>query len=158
MSSSSPRLDLDEIARLEEERDHLLASLEDLDREFAAGDMDELDHRTLRDDYTTRAAAVLEALDQQHAALRAAAAYDSPALTAALLRGYPRYDAEERTVALSVLASRPASAAALVPSPAPSTTSAPSWPGARRSRSSSPRRASTATQRSWPTHPTRSRR
>ncbi|WP_414661341.1 PVC-type heme-binding CxxCH protein [Horticoccus sp. 23ND18S-11] len=48
------------------------------------------------------------------AALRAAAAYDSPALTAALLRGYPRYDTEERMVALSVLTSRPTSAAALV--------------------------------------------
>lgn len=84
MSSSSPRLDLDEIARLEEERDHLLASLEDLDREFAAGDMDELDHRTLRDDYTTRAAAVLEALDQQHAALRAAAPPRRPATTIAI--------------------------------------------------------------------------
>lgn len=50
-------------AALEDERDHLLASLEDLDREYAAGDLDEADLETLRDDYTARTAAVLRALD-----------------------------------------------------------------------------------------------
>ena len=86
-TTSSQRLDLDEIALLEEERDHLLASLEDLEREFAAGDMDELDYRTLKDDYTVRAATVLEALDEQHRALRAAAPTRRPAVTVAIAAG-----------------------------------------------------------------------
>ncbi len=42
-----------------EQRDHLLRSLDDLDREFAAGDIDPNDYATLRADYTTRAAAIL---------------------------------------------------------------------------------------------------
>ncbi len=50
-------------AALEDERDHLLASLEDLEREHAAGDLDDDDHRTLLDDYTARTAAVLRALE-----------------------------------------------------------------------------------------------
>ena len=45
--------------------DFLLRSLEDLEREFAAGDMDEADYRTLRDDYTVRASEVLRAIDEQ---------------------------------------------------------------------------------------------
>jgi putative heme-binding domain-containing protein len=49
-----------------------------------------------------------------HAALRAAAAYDDPALTAALLAGLARWGAEERAIALSVLTSRAAGATALV--------------------------------------------
>lgn len=48
---------------LEEDRDHLLRSLEDLDRERAAGDLDEPDYLALKDDYTVRAAAVLRALE-----------------------------------------------------------------------------------------------
>ena len=52
---------------LEEQRDFLLQSLEDLEREHAAGDVDEHDYRALKDDYTARAAAVLRALDA-HAA------------------------------------------------------------------------------------------
>lgn len=48
---------------LEEDRDHLLRSLEDLDRERAAGDLDEPDYLVLRDHYTARAADVLRALD-----------------------------------------------------------------------------------------------
>ena len=47
---------------LTEERDLLLRSLEDLDREFEAGDLDEVDYRTLRDDYTARAAAIIRRL------------------------------------------------------------------------------------------------
>jgi tetratricopeptide (TPR) repeat protein len=49
-------------AALEDERDHLLASLEDLEREHDAGDLDDADFETLRDDYTARTAAVLRAL------------------------------------------------------------------------------------------------
>lgn len=48
---------------LEEQRDFLLQSLEDLEREHAAGDVDEHDYLALKDDYTARAAAVLRALD-----------------------------------------------------------------------------------------------
>jgi putative membrane-bound dehydrogenase-like protein len=48
------------------------------------------------------------------AALAAAAAYDAPALTRAILGGFPRYTTEQRAVALSVLTSRASSGAALV--------------------------------------------
>lgn len=41
----------------DEERDHLFRSLDDLDRELAAGDIDQHDYETLRADYTARAAA-----------------------------------------------------------------------------------------------------
>lgn len=49
---------------LEEERDFLLKSLRDLDAERAAGDIDESDYRSLRDQYTVRAAEVLRRLDR----------------------------------------------------------------------------------------------
>ena len=48
---------------LEEERDFLLRSLDDLDRERAAGDLDPADYVALKEDYTARAAAVLRAID-----------------------------------------------------------------------------------------------
>lgn len=51
------------VDELEEQRDFLLRSIDDLDREFEAGDLSEDDYRALRDDYTTRAAAVLRAID-----------------------------------------------------------------------------------------------
>jgi tetratricopeptide (TPR) repeat protein len=50
-------------ADLVEEREFLLQSIRDLDAEFGAGDLDADDYRTLRDDYTARAAAVLRRLD-----------------------------------------------------------------------------------------------
>ncbi len=53
---------------LEEERDFLLKSLDDLDREHDVGDVDDVDYEELRDDYTARAAAAIRALDQ-HAAV-----------------------------------------------------------------------------------------
>ena len=55
--------DLDRLAELEEERRFLLASLDDLDREFEAGDVDEADYQALRDGYTARAAAVIREVD-----------------------------------------------------------------------------------------------
>lgn len=61
-----------ERAALLEERDFLLASLDDLDREHAAGDIDDDDYRALKDDYTVRAAAVVRALDRHDAAALAA--------------------------------------------------------------------------------------
>ena len=50
-------------AALEAERDFLLRSLADLDRERAAGDIADDDYATLRSDYTARAADVLRRLD-----------------------------------------------------------------------------------------------
>lgn len=52
-----------ELNRLEEERDHLLLSLDDLDAEHGAGDIDDLDYTTLRDDYTARTAQLTRVLD-----------------------------------------------------------------------------------------------
>ncbi len=69
----STAVDPDELARLEEERAFLLRSLDDLEREYAAGDLDELDYRTLRDGYTARAAVVLRAIDAGRAAPAVAA-------------------------------------------------------------------------------------
>lgn len=63
------RDDPDDLARLEEERAFLLASLDDLERERAAGDLGEDDYTTLRDGYTARAAEVLRAIDAGRAAL-----------------------------------------------------------------------------------------
>jgi tetratricopeptide (TPR) repeat protein len=62
-------VDLDALADLEEQRRFLLQSLKDLDREHEAGDIDGDDYRTLKDDYTARAAAVLHAIDQRKAGL-----------------------------------------------------------------------------------------
>lgn len=50
-------------AALEEQRDTLLASLRDLEKERARGEIIETDYRELHDAYTARAAAVLRALD-----------------------------------------------------------------------------------------------
>jgi tetratricopeptide (TPR) repeat protein len=62
-------VDIDALADLEEQRRFLLESLQDLDREHEAGDIDEGDYRTLKDDYTARAAAVLHAIDERKAGL-----------------------------------------------------------------------------------------
>ena len=68
--AGSRRLGPDELVALEEERDHLLSSLDDLEREHDAGDMDDGDYEELRDDYTVRAAEVLRALDQHRSLVR----------------------------------------------------------------------------------------
>jgi hypothetical protein len=64
-------VDLDRLAQLEEEQRFLLRSLADLEREHAAGDVDEIDYATLRDGYTARAATVLRAIEDDRAALPA---------------------------------------------------------------------------------------
>ncbi len=56
-------MESDDVALLEEERDFLLASLRDLEHEREASDIDEVDYRTLHDDYTARTAEVLHALE-----------------------------------------------------------------------------------------------
>lgn len=53
----------DELARLEEERNFLLNSLRDIERERNAGDIDDSDYATLKAGYTQRAAEVLKAID-----------------------------------------------------------------------------------------------
>jgi tetratricopeptide (TPR) repeat protein len=53
----------DSRAGLEDQRDFLLRSLEDLEREHDAGDVDEHDYASLKDDYTARAAGVLRQLE-----------------------------------------------------------------------------------------------
>ena len=50
---------------LEEEKRFLLDSLVDLEREHAAGDVDELDYRALKDSYTARAARLISELEQE---------------------------------------------------------------------------------------------
>jgi tetratricopeptide (TPR) repeat protein len=54
--------DPDRRARLQEDCDFLLSSLDDLDAERAAGDVDEDDYRALKADYTARAAQVIRNL------------------------------------------------------------------------------------------------
>jgi tetratricopeptide (TPR) repeat protein len=63
---------LDRLAALEEERQFLLRSLTDLEREHEAGDVDDLDYRTLKDGYTVRAAHVLREIEQGRGELPAA--------------------------------------------------------------------------------------
>lgn len=72
----------DRLAELEEERRFLLRSLDDLEREHAAGDVDDDDYRTLRDGYTVRAASVLRAIDEGKAALPVRRARSWPRLVA----------------------------------------------------------------------------
>ena len=63
------RPDPDELAELEEERRFLLDSLRDLERERAAGDVDDHDYEVLREGYTVRAAEVLRAIERGRAQL-----------------------------------------------------------------------------------------
>jgi len=68
----SGRLDPDTLAALEEQRDFLLRSLDDLRREHHAGDVDDVDFRVLEDDYTARAARVIRAIEAHEARVMAA--------------------------------------------------------------------------------------
>jgi len=52
---------------LEEQRDFLLSSLRDLERERAAGDVDDADYGALRSSYTARAADVIRKLTEDEA-------------------------------------------------------------------------------------------
>jgi len=61
----------DRLAEMEEERRFLLRSIADLERERAAGDVDDADYHALRDGYTARAANVLRAIDEGRSALPA---------------------------------------------------------------------------------------
>jgi len=59
--------------KLDEERDFLLASLRDLERGHAAGELAEGDYLALRDEYTARAASVLRRMEEGPARASAAA-------------------------------------------------------------------------------------
>ncbi len=84
-------MDADRLAELEEERRFLLRSLADLEREYAAGDIDDVDYRALRDGYTVRAAATLREIEDGRSELPERAAANWPrrigvfALTALLI-------------------------------------------------------------------------
>jgi tetratricopeptide (TPR) repeat protein len=62
---SDKRADLDgaEHGSLEDERDFLLRSLDDLDAELLAGNIDPDTYRVLHDDYTARASAVIRSIE-----------------------------------------------------------------------------------------------
>jgi hypothetical protein len=63
-----PAVDLSaDLDALKEERDFLLRSLKDLDAEHEAGDIDEVDYQSLKDDYTARTASVLRAIEARSA-------------------------------------------------------------------------------------------
>jgi len=67
-----PTLDPDALAALEEQRSFLRRSLGDLEREHAAGDLDEHDYESLRDDYEHRLEAVRSAIEDGKAVLASA--------------------------------------------------------------------------------------
>src|ERR671910_13970 len=73
-SAASPvrALGPDTLAALEEQRDFLLRSLADLEREHRAGDVDDHDYATLKDDYTARAARTIRAIEAHQARVAAA--------------------------------------------------------------------------------------
>lgn len=60
---------LEKLAELEEERRYLLRSLTDLERERAAGDVDDVDYETLKNGYTVRTASVLRQIEDGQRAL-----------------------------------------------------------------------------------------
>jgi tetratricopeptide (TPR) repeat protein len=75
------------VNELEEERDFLLRSLDDLEREHDAGDVDDTDYATLRDDYTARAAAAIRTIEAKQAAAAPARAPRSWGRTIAWVAG-----------------------------------------------------------------------
>jgi tetratricopeptide (TPR) repeat protein len=72
---------------LADQRDFLLRSLEDLEREHDAGDVDDHDYAELKDDYTARAARVLRALEAEQVPAAAATPRRSWARRATVVLG-----------------------------------------------------------------------
>jgi cytochrome c-type biogenesis protein CcmI len=79
------RLDPDALAVLEEQRAFLKRSLADLEREHAAGDLDETDYDTLRRDYESRLASVARAVDEGKAEIATSRPPARPARTALIV-------------------------------------------------------------------------
>jgi cytochrome c-type biogenesis protein CcmH/NrfG len=71
--SPSTRFDPDALASLESERDFLLRSIADLESEREAGNLDEERYRSLKDDYTARAASVLRPIEAGREAVQSVA-------------------------------------------------------------------------------------
>ena len=70
-STLHPAVDLNaDLDALYEERDFLIRSLKDLDAEREAGDIDEVDYQSLKDDYTARTASVLRTIEARRAPAR----------------------------------------------------------------------------------------
>lgn len=70
MTASGRRLD--RLAELEEQRDFLLRSLDDLEEEHRSGELDQHEFETLRDDYVRRAAEVGWAIETDRLEIEAA--------------------------------------------------------------------------------------
>jgi tetratricopeptide (TPR) repeat protein len=87
MATATRGLDPDALAALEEQRDFLLRSLEDLEREHDAGDVDDHDYAALKDDYTARAARTIRAIEAHQARVAAARPARSWPRTIAVVAG-----------------------------------------------------------------------
>jgi tetratricopeptide (TPR) repeat protein len=87
VTTTSPRRDPGRQAALDDQRDFLLRSLEDLEAEHDAGDLDDDDYTTLKDDYTARAAAVLRSIAQRDASRTVAPAHRRLGRTAIVVVG-----------------------------------------------------------------------
>lgn len=107
-ASKRAALDPDELAALEEQRDFLLRSLADLDREHDAGDLEDEDYQTLKDDYTARAADVLRAIDEQRAAFADARKPRSAGRTLAWVAGVAVFAIVSGVVVAGALGARQA--------------------------------------------------
>jgi len=83
----SVRLDPDALATLEEQRRFLQRSLSDLEREHDAGDLDDVDYRTLKHDYEARLAAISRAVEDGQAELAANRGPSHPRRTAVIVAG-----------------------------------------------------------------------
>jgi len=68
LDNSTATLDPDVLAELEREQEFLLRSLDDLDAELAAGDMEDDDYQALADDYTRRLAEVTRSIEDERTA------------------------------------------------------------------------------------------
>lgn len=107
-SRRTATLDPDELAHLEEQRDFLLRSLADLEREHDAGDLDDVDYEALRDDYTARAAETLRAVQERRRAFEEAKPVRSPKQIALIVAGVVAFAAVAGIlVAVSVGARQP---------------------------------------------------
>ncbi len=100
--------DPDELLALEEQRDFLLRSLEDLEREREAGDLADDDYATLRDDYTVRAAEALRALEAARGSAGAPPAPPRRRRRALVFAGVVAFALVAGVVAASSLGSRQA--------------------------------------------------
>ena len=87
VTRESVRLDPDALATLEEQKRFLQRSLGDLEREHDAGDLDDEDYATLKEDYESRLAAVTRAVEDGHAELAANRRQPSRARTAGIVAG-----------------------------------------------------------------------